>query len=359
MEVGMKLFVIGGVTCGRSDPGFPDESRRLATACRALGRSIAVERHDIVVCSPFDDAADVEILRGAVLAPDGRDTKVEFNFVDAPAVRKKLEEVIADLGLTRVVKVPHPPPRADDPQARRYAWLLCQLHALDACHATIAIGGDPAGAANMLLLLADGKRKPVLPLPFMAGAAAQAFERRRYELEDRLGGDLGLLQDEAAVDRVIALAEGVASSKPRSGGPVASRRPPQFFVSYPRARQAEADHVETLLRRRNLAVFRDESEFGAGHALPTEIREAIHRADIFIAIWSKEYACSPWCFDEFELALDRHAAGKLTLWIFCVDETRIIPKRARDLVNYAVKSRQELEGYVISLLGREIEGLEP
>ena len=113
--------------------------------------------------------------------------------------------------------------------------------------------------------------------------------------------------------------------------------------------------METLLRRRNLPVFRDESDFGAGHSVPSEIREAIHRSDVFVTVWSKEYACSPWCFDEFELALDRHAPGALKLWILCVDDTRIIPKRARDLIYFTVKSRQELEGRVVELLGRELD----
>ncbi|RBN36059.1 hypothetical protein DMN50_37435, partial [Priestia megaterium] len=70
-----------------------------------------------------------------------------------------------------------------------------------------------------------------------------------------------------------------------------------------------------LLRRRNLQVFRDESKFGAGHAIPTLIEEAIYGANIFIAVWCTEYACSPWCFDEFELALDRADAEKIELWI--------------------------------------------
>jgi hypothetical protein len=108
--------------------------------------------------------------------------------------------------------------------------------------------------------------------------------------------------------------------------------------------------VETLLRRRNLRVFRDESEFGAGHSIPIAIQEGIFNANVFIALWSTEYACSPWCFDELELALDRHASGALELWLLRVDSTRVVPTRARDLVHYDVPTREMLEGRVLSLL---------
>jgi hypothetical protein len=216
------------------------------------------------------------------------------------------------------------------------------------------LGGDPDGAANMLLLLADGKRKSVLPLPFLGGAAQRAFERRRYELEDNLGLSVRLLQDESSADKVVDLAADLDSGRTQRVCRGQPNRAPNFFISYSRARQAEADHVETLLRRRNLPVTRDESDFGAGHSIPTMIRDAIHQCDVFIAMWCKEYACSPWCFDELELALDRHAAGRMRLWILCVDETRMVPTRARELNSFAVRTRQELEGRVVELLAREL-----
>lgn len=90
----------------------------------------------------------------------------------------------------------------------------------------------------------------------------------------------------------------------------------------------------------------------AGHAIPGEIRNAIYGCDVFIAIWCKEYACSPWCYDELDIALDRHEGGGMALWVFCVDETRVVPPRARDLVAYSISSRQDLSGSVLELLGR-------
>lgn len=350
----MKLFVLGGVTCPKDSAEYRDERARLQAACSAIGQTIASEQHTLVVCSPFPDTADVDVLKGIAESANASNTLVEYNFVDSPHVRQQLNEVTESLLLNNVVRIPHAPPIHEDQQSLRYAWLLCQLQALEACQVVIAIGGAPDGAANMLLQLADGKQKPVLPLSFLGGAAAQSFERRRYELKDRLGGQLSLLQDETSAGEVVKLATSLHSqnNKLRASGVQCPK--PEFFISYSRARQAEADHVETLLRRWHMPVTRDESDFGAGHAIPVAIREAIYRCTIFVALWCREYACSPWCFDELELALDRHAKGDLDLWIFRLDDTRMVPTRARQLISHEAKSRQELDGRVTSLLSRII-----
>lgn len=77
----------------------------------------------------------------------------------------------------------------------------------------------------------------------------------------------------------------------------------KIFISYARRRPCEADYIETLLRRRGVSVFRDESEFGAGKEIPVQIEENIYKSNTFIAVYCAEYACSPWCYDELELAL--------------------------------------------------------
>jgi hypothetical protein len=344
----MKVFVIGGLAQGTEDGG---ERTRLATACNAVGSSIAAAGHSLVLCSPFGDSADSAVLTGVALHRPSLAPMVEFHFVDTKETRAELNRLTETLGL-HVTKCPHPAPAKDsDAIGMRYAWLFCQLWALDSCQVVIALGGKEAGSANMLLLLAEERRKPVLPFSSLGGAAAQSLSRRRYELEDRLGSQWARLNADDAFDSAGSLVEILATSA-TSHAEQEVAQPPRFFISYSRARSAEADFVEMLLRRRNQVVFRDESEFGAGHAVPTEIREAIYGADVFVAIWCREYACSPWCYDELNLALDRSERGDLDLWILCVDDTRIIPPRARSLVNFPVCSRQELEGRVMELLRR-------
>jgi hypothetical protein len=131
---------------------------------------------------------------------------------------------------------------------------------------------------------------------------------------------------------------------------------PKFFISYPRARPEEADFVEMVLRRRDYVVYRDERDFGPGQILQGEIDGYIHQATVFIALWCQEYACSPWCFDELELALELQQAKGLEVWLLCLDDTRVVPKNARSIVGYSANSRTELEGQVISLLDKMREG---
>lgn len=349
-RIELKIFVIGGQATQNAGT-VTSQADVFKSSCTQIGSSLVYGQHTILLCSPFDDAADIHILRGAVATPGGRDIRIEFHFVDSLDVHQRLNEVILELKLSNVSKVPHPPPQTNDAQALRYSWLFCQLSALESSHATIAVGGNPNGAANMLLLLAEGKRKAVLPLPFMGGAAKHAFDRCRYELEDRLGSHFYELQDESVAKNAGKLAVFLADAKTT---PTVYGQSPSFFISYARERQADADHVEILFRRRKLRVFRDESDFGAGHIIPNAIREAIFSANVFVALWSAEYACSPWCFDELELALDRHAKGALDLWLLRIDKTRVVPLRARDLVYYDCETRNLLEGRVLELLSRII-----
>jgi hypothetical protein len=123
-------------------------------------------------------------------------------------------------------------------------------------------------------------------------------------------------------------------------------------LSYAKARPQEADFVEMILRRRHLLVLRDDKDFAPGAVLPSEIRDNIHKAEVFVAIWCREYACSPWCFDELELALDRSQSGAQTILLLNVDGTRVVPPRARDIVSYPATSRHDIEGYLLKFLER-------
>jgi hypothetical protein len=197
----------------------------------------------------------------------------------------------------------------------------------------------------MLLLFAESKRKFILPFPFMDGISNQSFYRKQYELKDRLGEAYLFLQDENKYLDVLNSCE-----KAFDTTSTYEEEEPKVFISYSRTRPSEADYIENILRRLGLQVFRDESEFGADHEIPNEIREAIYNANVFVAVWCAEYACSPWCFDEFEIAMDRKETGKMKLWVLCVDDTRIVPTRARNLLNYRVRSREEIEGTILKLL---------
>ncbi|SFO94197.1 TIR domain-containing protein [Variovorax sp. OK605] len=347
----MKVFVIGGPSISDTSPN--NSTEQFQKSCQDIGKSISMADHDLVICSPFEDSADMHVLRGAITAGRGKNIRVEFHFMDSESVRTRVTAVIEELQLTAVTRIPYAPAQPDNESGRKYGWLLCQLSGLDSSHATVAIGGGTNGSANMLLLLAEGRRKPLLPFPFLGGAAQIAFERRRYELTDRLGSkNLLQLHHASCASSAMKYVDLLSNNSSLSAKPTLIS--PRIFISYSRERQAEADHVETLFRRRNMRVFRDETDFGAGHELPTVIHEALFSSNIFVALWSAEYACSPWCFDEFEMALNRKAQGGLELWVLRIDETRVVPVRARSIISYHTRTREELEGRIISL----IEGIE-
>jgi len=339
----MRYLVIGGITNKDSikDNLFVNSCVQIGEVLRDLG-------HSLIMCSPFKDSADYWVCKGFTKNKDQAANSIELHFVNTHAVQNQIRELEIDISPTRLVKVSHSAPSEESTEALKYYWLLSQLQALESCQIIIAIGGKLNGTANMLLLLAEEKRKPILPFSFMAGAAGQSFDRNRYQLKDKLGDEYTILQDVQGIKKVLELSvgkiEGTCSKIGRR------EEEPKVFISYPRARPHEADYVETILRRRNIKIFRDESEFGAGDSIPNEINEAILSSNIFIALWCSDYACSPWCFDELEIAMKRQKLGKIKLWILCVDETRIVPTHARNLVYYSVRTREEIEGIILRLL---------
>jgi hypothetical protein len=347
----MKIFLIGGVSVENSDPLYTKQKADLAVSMAELGRATARAGHDLLVCSPFEDSADVSAAVSALKAIEDSNFKsdVEFHHPDAVAVVAEMRVFMGRFPVVgRLKSFQHPTPRdVHGNDVLEYAWLLSQTYAMDRSHGVIALGGKVGRSASLLLGLVDVRKKPLLPLTFLGGAAAQAFDRRRYVLEDRLGSNIAALHEPSrsaeTVDLLIA-----ASGEGTANSPMST--PLRFFISYPRARPCEADFVETALRRRQFDVFRDEHDFAPGTPITSAIEAAIYSSSVFIAIWCKEYACSDWCFDELSIALRRQELGKLKVWILRVDNTRIVPPSARNLTNYPASSREEIERHVMVLL---------
>jgi TIR domain len=342
----MKVFVIGGVTNRRGTPEFDSEISILKSSSHILGKELAARGHELVLCSPFSDSADYY---AAIGSADGQKSTLEFHYPDLDLVKNNLKQLIDNLPSAQVNRMPCAPVGTDknpDPSTMQYSWLFAQLNALEASAGVIAIGGKSTGSAELLFKLAAARNKSILPLTFLGGAASAYFDLNYWDLYDVLGDRLNAVSEVSQVHRAPALLEelllGVASHQSAN----------RFFISYARARPQEADYVETLLRRRNSIVYRDEADFEPAADIPAEIVRNIKRSNVFIAIWCKEYACSPWCIDELELVIERQKAGKTELWIFCVDETRMVPRAARTLNYYKVNSREELEGKILYLTNR-------
>jgi hypothetical protein len=280
--------------------------------------------------------------------------RIGFYYPSCPSVASQIESILETSSADKVSRFPQAA-TLDDSGARPtvHDWLVAQLVAMDNCNAIVAMGGKADGAASVLLRLAESAGKPILPFAFLGGAAEQSYQRLQYKLKDKLGDGVSALADPSKTSSTVELVQTLFDQGFR-GTTLADK--PKFFISYPRARPEEADFVEMVLRRRDYVVYRDERDFGPGQILQGEIDGYIHQATVFIALWCQEYACSPWCFDELELALELQQAKGLEVWLLCLDDTRVVPKNARSIVGYSANSRTELEGQVISLLDKMREG---
>jgi hypothetical protein len=345
----MKVFVIGGVGVERTSPEYDHGLQRLSQASKKIGQSLVSSGHELVVCSPFEDSADFHLLMGAADIHDQAVMVTAHIFFPAEPT---VTEALASLK-TRLCNVEmhnHPcaaPIDSGSSESWKYAWLLAQLAAMEHSDMVLLIGGRSDGSMSFLLPLAEMRNKPILPFAFLGGLSGQMFDKRLPFYRDRLGSSLDMLLVQDGVEHAGRLCASITAK-----AKIVSN--PKFFLSYAKARPAEADFLETMLRRRNFMVFRDDGEFSAGVTVQSQIVDFIDKSDVFIAVWCQEYACSPWCFDELEYALARERRGSLSIWIVPVDNTRIVPPGAREKLRFDVySSREQLEGRLL----KEIEKL--
>jgi hypothetical protein len=345
----MKVFLLGGVVLQDTDKKYNTHLTLVRKVGGVIGRALILHRHDLLVCSPHKGSVDREAVLGAaaLLSKTGK-ALIEFHVPELKGTQEELRRLTRSLPAkgTKIFRYPVSADESGNPNLT-YTWLLSQLSAMSRAQVVLSFGGKVDGSASVLLPIAESQRKTVLPLPFLGGAAAQSFERQRNELSARLGDALSLLQDKAFLTGALALIDSLPNVQ--LPGPNDSE-PPRIFLSYPTTRKRDADYVENFLRHQGCKVYRDLVTFEAGRSIQGEIREHIHLADIFLAIWCSDYACSPWCYDEIDIALTRHRDGRMIPWILCFDDTPIIPPGARMLPYYRITNRRQLEATLLKLL---------
>lgn len=350
----MKIFVIGGLVA-EDAINHDQQQLKLSGLMYRLGRELAEARFTPIACSLRQDSADFEVLRGWASASHGPSFEgdcPELHYPDIPGLTDTVVKARDALGLASLKLFGHPAFRLADGEVEgTNSWLFAQLSAMERCSAAVAIGGNLGRSASLLLQLAASRRFPVLACGHLDGAAGAYLDGHRYELQDRLGDAFEELKGPEEPKAFCALIRQLVS--PSRAGAGTHGASPRFFISYSRSRPGDADYVEMSLRRRNCVVYRDDRDFEPSGDIVSEIRENIHRANVFLALWCQEYACSPWCNDELDIAFERAAGGGMRVILLDLDGTRVVPRRARTLINHPARTRPEIEALLGRLTSRE------
>jgi len=340
-----RVYIIGGVTQETDYPTY--ESSQLAHVCTRLGETVARAGAELIVCSPFPDSADIHATHGYVRADVGG--TVHFHLPRDPRVAEKQAELLTMLGSgtrTRVQNWYYPAP--DDENSWTQAWLLCQLQALEQADAVIAIGGRLSSSANTLLHIAEARKKVLVPFDFIGGAARRAYLRRNWSaLYPWLDGHD--LRHEDSVGRAMDIAERMATQEMR-GERGHSWPPRSVFVSRAHEDSEFAVELGRRLERNGVCVIFGDEQIRGDRMVQPAIDDAIVTADLFIALWSRSYALSPFCYDELELADRRHRAGGLHIRVVNLDGSDIVPGMARGLPRIIARTPQAMGDVVDEIL---------
>jgi hypothetical protein len=298
------------------------EKETLNRFCQELGVALGDSEHQIILCSEHAGSADRAVVEGLRHSP-GRAArgKLIVHRPDDIELRDSWRKLEQDVGLVAPIYHSHQGPDFRSPeggvsrQARRLAFLLCQIEALREADVLVVVGGKTDGPSALLLPIAREQGKTTLPYRFLGGTAERAFQQ--------LEGDLKARLDSADLEKLSEPGEGAAAclsiiTRLRTPRP---RTPPRVFLSYAWKRPDYADLVETILRRRsNVTVFRDEREIRQGESIDQRIEEEITMCPIFIALWGQDYVQSPYCHDEIELRIKKW--GRDGLYLLRSDDTR-------------------------------------
>ncbi|MEI6947333.1 toll/interleukin-1 receptor domain-containing protein [Paraflavisolibacter sp. H34] len=339
----MRLFVIGSLIRGETN------QLEFSEFCQQLGKRLAIKPIELILCSPYPDSADYEVTRG-ITTIEYKRLSLELHYPKIIETEELWNNIVADLSI-KVSKFRHEASEIKEKDSVKYAWLFCQIQAIANSDFVIVIGGKTSGSSNLLVRVAEAQEKEIIPLPKFKGVGGLFFERRRYQLIDSWGSEnvekfYNCDDPEKIIDIIVD-----GPKDRRAEFPKNKKQYLNFFISYPQERPAEADFVEMILRRRNHNVLRDETSFSAGEEIINSINESIYKSDVFIALYCKEYACSPWCFDELSLAIDPHQKEGKLIWLICMDDTRIVHPKARKILRYKAVTREEIERVIL----RELE----
>lgn len=341
-----SAFVLGGVTGETAYPDFEEDE--LAQFCHRLGEALSRASVDLIICSPFPDSGDFHALRGYLEA--GGTGTIHMHSPRHLAVDDEFAQLWAMLGPSMSARVKnwhYPGPETAAPEALAQSWLLCQLMAIEHADVVIAVGGRVDQTASTILHLAEARQQPIIPFTFLGGAAERAYGRRDWP-QVYPGLDMRRLADKNTADDVVVFANRMVTTRLHAGstGP----RPTTVFVSRASADAAYGEVLGRQLVAARLTVLFGDLAVQSDRTIEASIEDAVLRSDLFIALWSRSFAASPYCYDELQLGLQRHRAGSARLWIINLDGSTIVPPGARALPQVVARTPHELISVATALL---------
>jgi hypothetical protein len=342
-----RVFVLGGVT--QRAEGRTLEADQLGFLCSRLGARLADAKVELVICSPFAGSADVSTLMGYIGAAGPVVHCHEPNHTGVHRARETLHHRLGEHN-TRIQLYQWPEPIIDDrmssEEAREAwgeAWRSAQLGAMGECDVVVAIGGRTSGSAITTLREADRRGLPILPFTLLGGAAKYVWDTRPEGVLSTDGARL--LGRPEGIDRVAELLNELVARRACPSRPVKAA-----FVSRATADQGYGEVVCKVLAENGIEVVLGERTKRSDRDVQAGIADAICNSDLFVAIWSGNFATSKWCIEELDLAITLRNNGVLTVWLFNLTDREVAHRAARQVDVAWAANAHELRNLVLARL---------
>lgn len=342
-----SVFVIGGRTGETADADA--ELPRLHKVSLTLGHVLAKAGVQLLVCSPFPDSVDYYTAMGYADAKCGG--VIQFHSPTHSTVEEKrclLRKTLGRPGLA-IQDWNYPGPEGNEGDVWFQSWFLAQIQALEKADVVVALGGKISQTASTLLHLAEAKGLPIIPFTFLGGVARRSYERRDWSRLNP-GFDHSVLCDVDGVEHTIEIANRLILDRmqPR----FCPERPKVVFISFAHQDSVIANELRAALVKEGIEVLVGDDEIRSDQMVTATIEQAVLRSDVCAVLWSRQYAQSPWCYDEMSLAINQQEYGKIKVWLFNLDDSPIVPSQARKLPAISVKSGNAMHQCVHELLGK-------
>lgn len=167
----MRCFVIGSFIGEEKSKGLFIED------CKKIGKALVELEVTLLICSLFEDSIDYYVASGFL---DGYEERLVGNIEIFYPELESVKEKVSSSFFNNISKNPVIALGNDI----THSWLFAQLQALDSSDLVITMGGKTNASADMLLRLAEGKNKKIIPFKFWKGTAEECYLRNKYKLDD-------------------------------------------------------------------------------------------------------------------------------------------------------------------------------